>query len=145
MTPAPGPDRRRQRAYRRGRRAEGVAALWLRLKGYRIVARGYRCPAGEIDIVARRGGLLAFVEVKQRDRLDQAAEAVTRHQRRRVESAARSFLAAHPHLSALTLRFDAILLSGWLAGRLVKPGAAGGRAWLRHEKDAWRSDTGLPY
>lgn len=144
MTPAPGPERRRQQAYRRGRRAEGVAAFWLRLKGYRILARGYRCPAGEIDIVARRGGLLAFVEVKQRERLDQAAEAVTRRQRRRVEGAARSFLTAHPQLGALTLRFDAILLSGWLAGRWVKPGTGSG-AWLRHEKDAWRSDTGLPY
>jgi len=131
----------RQRAYRRGRRAEWIAAFWLRLKGYRILARGYRCPAGEIDLIARRGGLLAFIEVKQRDRLGAAAEAISQRQRRRVGRAAQKFLQSHPHFSDLEMRFDAILLSGWLSGR----NGPGRQPWLHHEKDAWRSDTGLPY
>ena len=146
MKPAGASRPARRGAYRRGRRAEWVAALWLRLKGYRILARGYRCPAGEIDLIARRGGLLAFVEVKQRRDLDAAATAITRRQRQRVARAAAAFLQGHPQLAALNLRFDAVLLSGWLAGDLsADQHGTGGPAWLRHEKDAWRSDTGLPY
>ena len=68
---------RRIKAWRRGRWAERRAALFLRLKGFRIIARGYKSPVGEIDIVARRGNLLAFVEVKARATLDGAAEALT--------------------------------------------------------------------
>ncbi len=127
----------RQAAYRRGRRAEWIAACWLRLKGYRLLARGYRCPSGEIDLIARRGRILAFIEVKQRDRLATAAEAISQRQRRRVVRAAEAFLQSHPQLAALDLRFDAILFGrGW---------ASASGPWLQHQKDAWRSDTGLPY
>ena len=66
----------RRAAYERGRYAERWAALLLRAKGYRILARGYRCRAGEIDIVARRGSLLVAVEVKARADLTAAAEAI---------------------------------------------------------------------
>ncbi len=132
----------RQAAYRRGRRAEWIAGCWLRLKGYRLIARGYRCPAGEIDLIARRGRVIVFVEVKQRDRLATAAAAISQRQRQRVMRAAEAFLQSHPQLAALDLRFDAILLGRGLFGR--GPGSAPG-PWLRHEKDAWRSDTGLPY
>lgn len=137
----------RQAAYRRGRRAEWIAGCWLRLKGYRLLARGYRCPAGEIDLIARRGRVLVFVEVKQRDRLATAAAAISQRQRQRVMRAAEAFLQGHPQLAALDLRFDAILFGRGLFGRglfgrgtMPMPGP-----WLRHEKDAWRSDTGLPY
>src|SRR3546814_3685062 len=64
----------RRRAYARGRRGERIAAWWLRLKGYRVLAQGFRCPVGEIDLVARRGGILAIVEVKHRDSLIAAGE-----------------------------------------------------------------------
>jgi putative endonuclease len=57
---------KRRRAWRRGRLAESMAAFLLRLKGFRILARGYKVPVGEIDIIARRGRLIAFVEVKAR-------------------------------------------------------------------------------
>ena len=69
------PDNRR-RARKFGLRAERVAALWLLLKGYRILARQFRIAGGEIDIVARRGGVVAFVEVKARPLLDDAAAAI---------------------------------------------------------------------
>ncbi len=128
---------RRLAAWRRGRRAEAWAAWWLRLKGYRIVAQDYRCPAGEIDLIARRGRLLAFIEVKQRAAQEAAAEAISARQRRRIARAAEAFLQAHPQFGDLHLRFDAVLLTGW--------GVAKRGPGLRHEKDAWRSDAGLPY
>lgn len=122
-----GRDRRR-RAYGRGRGAERLAAWWLRLKGYRILARGFRVPAGEIDLVAQRGNVLALVEVKARDSLAEAGAAVTARQRARIERAAAAFLQRHPHLCGLDVRFDAVL---------VAPGRA-----PRHFADAWRSPSG---
>ena len=66
----------REAAEKRGRGAETLACWFLRLRGWRILARRARVPGGEVDIVARRGRTLAFVEVKARERLDDAAEAV---------------------------------------------------------------------
>ena len=81
---------------RRGARAERVAALVLRLKGFAILARGHRAPQGEIDIVARRGRLLVFVEVKARRDADLAAHALGARQRARIVRAAAGYLAARP-------------------------------------------------
>jgi putative endonuclease len=119
-------ERRRahQRAEIRGRRAEGLAALWLRLKGYRIVARRFGTPLGEIDIIARRGRLLALIEVKARTRLAEASQAISPRQRRRIARAAEFFLHRYPRYTQLELRFDAVLIA---PGRLP-----------RHLKDAWR-------
>ena len=86
----------RRLAERRGRRAETLAAWYLRLKGYRILARRYRTPVGEIDLIARRGRLVAFVEVKQRPSDAEGAEAITATSRRRIARAASAWLAAHP-------------------------------------------------
>jgi putative endonuclease len=99
----------RQLAERRGRRAEALAAWALRLRGYRILARRWRSPVGEIDLIARRGRLIAFVEVKQRGTPADAAEAVTAAGRRRIARAASAWLAAHPAAAALDLRFDVII------------------------------------
>ena len=104
---------RRIKAWRRGRWAERRAALFLRLKGFRIIARGYKAPVGEIDIVARRGNLLAFVEVKARATLDGAAEALNQRQRRRIERAAGWFLAARPEMLGCELRYDLMLITPW--------------------------------
>ena len=93
-----------------GRRAELLAAWWLRLKGYRIVARGYRSPLGEIDIVARRGGIVAFVEVKRRATHEGAIEAIQPRQRQRIARAARLYMQAMPSLAPLQPRFDAVVL-----------------------------------
>ena len=101
----------RRRAFRLGLSAESKAAWLLRLKGYRILARRLRTRSGEADIVARRGGVIVFVEVKARGTLDAAAEAISPRQRRRIVAAARDWLARHPrHLDA-TIRFDAMLLA----------------------------------
>jgi len=103
----------RRRAYRHGRFSEALCRLVLRLKGYRILAAGFRVPTGEIDIVARRGGTLAIVEVKARASLAQAAEALAPRQQRRIARAAAAYLALHPSVAGLRVRFDVMLVRRW--------------------------------
>lgn len=113
----------RRARYRLGLSSETIAGLLLRLKGYQIIDRRYRSPVGEIDLVARRGRRLAFVEVKRRATLDAAFEAVTDRQRRRVERAAELWLKQHPRYAVLDYGFDIIALAP--------------RHWPRHERDAF--------
>lgn len=103
-------DPKRRRAHLLGLKAEGRAALWLRLKGYRILARRYRTPRGEIDLIARRGDTVAIVEVKARENYDVALEAITPANRRRIVEAAYLWLSRNPRFSNATLRFDAVLV-----------------------------------
>jgi putative endonuclease len=98
-------------AFRTGLSAESRAAAYLMAKGYRILARRFRTPHGEIDLVVRRCGLLAFVEVKARATLDEAAFAVTPRQQQRIVNAAQAWLVAHPEHAEFELRFDAILIA----------------------------------
>ena len=125
MKTTPSARGRRHRAQRRGVVAEAVCRWHLRLRGWRIVAFDWRCPAGEIDILARRGGVLAIIEVKSRQDLASAVAAVLPRQRRRIARAAELFLAGRPDLAELALRFDVMLVEDW---RLP-----------RHLRDAWRS------
>ncbi len=111
LVPAAEPNPARRAAFRLGLAAETRAAALLLMKGYRIVARRWRSPVGEIDLVARRGGTLVFVEVKARGDLDTAAEAVTPRQRRRIIAGARYWLASHPRDAARDIRFDAVLVA----------------------------------
>ncbi|MBK1697045.1 YraN family protein [Rhodovibrio salinarum] len=121
------PTQARRAAEQRGRGAEATAAWMLRLKGYRILARGLRTPVGEVDLIARRGRVLALIEVKTRATRDQAAMAITPRQRQRIARAGQVFLARRPDLATLNLRFDAVLLA---------PGQ-----WPQHITDAWRPDA----
>jgi putative endonuclease len=98
-------------AFRTGLSAESRAAAYLMAKGYRILARRFRTPHGEIDLVARRRNLLAFVEVKARATLDEAAFAVTPRQQQRIINAAQGWLVAHPEHAEFELRFDAVLIA----------------------------------
>lgn len=111
--PAPG----RVTAFRTGLSAESKAAAYLIAKGYRILARRFRSPVGEIDIIARRRNLVAFVEVKARAKFDDAAYAVTPQQRLRIIAAAEAFLATQPDYANDELRFDCMLI---VPGRLPK-------------------------
>ena len=106
-TPSP----ERVAAFQSGISAESRAAGYLIAKGYRILARRFRTPHGEIDIVARRRNLIAFVEVKARASLDDAAYAVTPRQQQRIIAAAQGWLAAHPEHAEFELRFDAMLIA----------------------------------
>ena len=101
----------RQAAFRLGLSAEMRAAAWLLAKGYRISARRWKSSVGEIDIVARRGETLVFVEVKARDRLDAAAEAITPRQRQRIVAAAEAWLAQNPDDVMREMRFDVVLVA----------------------------------
>ena len=84
---------------------------YLMAKGYRILAKRFRTPYGEIDIVARRRNLLAFVEVKARASLDEAAYAVTPRNQRRIIDAAQAWLMTHPEHADFDMRFDVILIA----------------------------------
>jgi putative endonuclease len=106
-----GPRPERQIAFRLGLSAESRAAAFLIAKGFRIMARRWRSPVGEIDIVARRRKLLVFVEVKARERFDDAAWSVTDRQRARIAAAAEAWLAAYPAPDILDMRFDAVLVA----------------------------------
>ncbi len=106
----------RAAAEARGRRAERIAAWYLRLKGWRIIGTRVRTPVGEIDIVARRLRTTAFVEVKTRGSLAELAHAVDKHRLRRVAAAA-SALAARHAFPRGDIRIDVILVA---PGRLPK-------------------------
>ena len=118
--------RRRRAAERRGRLAEGWAAFWLQLKGYRLLARRYRTGAGEIDLIARRGGVIAFIEVKQRPAGRADVFAVTLRTQRRIVQAAHAWTQAAGLGHEWEQRFDIALVSPW--GR------------VRHIREAWRAD-----
>ncbi len=120
---------RRRRAERRGRHAENWAALWLQLKGYRILARRYRSGMGEIDVIARRGGVVAFVEVKHRPKGELSVDAVTYRAQQRIAKSAAAWTSRVGLSDTFEQRFDIVLVSRW--GR------------VRHIRDAWRGDDVL--
>ena len=107
--PAPRPER--VKAFRLGLSAESRAAMLLVAKAYRIVARRFKTPFGEIDIVARRRRALVFVEVKARDTIDEAVEAVTERGKRRIVAAAEFWLASHPDDVDAEIRFDVVVIA----------------------------------
>ena len=107
-----------------GSRPKSIAALLLRLKGYRILAQRFAVSGGEIDLIARRGSSVAFVEVKARADLEAAAFAISATKRRRIARAARVWLTRNQWAAGLTLRGDAVFVA---RGRLP-----------RHAPDAYR-------
>ncbi len=133
MPPSPAKRRTKPAEFRRfaegaGRRGEAWAALFLRLKGFRIMARRVRTPVGEIDLIARRGTLTVFVEVKSRSFSRQEEEALLAVNRRRIVRAAQLWLSRHPEANEGGLRFDVIFLAPF--------------AWPRHIVGAF-DGTGL--
>ncbi len=120
----PQPRATKRDAYLRGLSAEFLCVWLLRLKGYRILARRYRSPVGEIDIVAVRGHLLAAIEVKARDTETAALEAISPRQQKRIIRALGAFQSRHPVYAGHDCRFDLM----WV-GRV---------AWPKHILDAWR-------
>lgn len=101
----------KQQAYARGQRAEAWASILLMLKGYRILNRRFKTPIGEVDLIIKRGKVIAFVEVKARKTRDDAAYAITDRQKKRIEGAAGLFLSQNPHLTNYFCRFDAVLVA----------------------------------
>jgi putative endonuclease len=116
---------KKAQAEKRGRRAENWAALYLQLKGYRVLARRYKTKSGEIDLIARRGNVLAMVEVKQRATLAAAHESLHPASLRRIENAAAQFLNIRRSYENCDIRFDVIFVLPKLR--------------IKHIMDAWRA------
>jgi putative endonuclease len=115
---------KRRAAYRHGHIAEAAALLVLLLKGFRPLARRYKTPLGEVDLVVKRGRTIAFVEVKARGVEGDALESVGRFSERRIIDAADLWLARHPAASGFDLRYDMVTVTPW--------------RWPRHIADAFR-------
>lgn len=115
MRPRPGRRARHRHriAHAFGLRAERIAAAWLLLKGYRILARRYAVAGGEIDLVALRRDVVAFVEVKARGSLESALDTISPTKRRRIERAVRHWLVRNPWAVGRVLRADAIFIAPW--------------------------------
>ena len=103
--------RRGARADRTGRDAEAAAEAALVADGWQVLARRVRTAAGELDLVAERAGLLAFIEVKARPSLSEAAFALGTRQRARLIAAAEAWLAGNPGHGAAGMRFDVLLVA----------------------------------
>jgi putative endonuclease len=116
----------RQAAEKRGRGAEALACWYLRLKGWRILTRRARVPGGEVDIVARRGRTLAFVEVKARASEEAAAFALDEWRLRRVAVAAERLAPRYMRAND-DIRIDALF---------IVP-----RRWPRHLANVWQGDS----
>ncbi|TPP09580.1 YraN family protein [Rhizobium glycinendophyticum] len=108
-----GVDRNRIRAERLGRWSEVRAAIALLLKGYRILAFRYRTRAGEVDIIARRGDLVVFVEVKARKTVSSGVDAVGWEAQRRIRNASDHWISRQPDATKLSLRYDIVVVRPW--------------------------------
>lgn len=130
MKPSPARNKfavgHRQRAEKAGRRAEFWVGIYLRLQGYSITATRVKTPVGEIDLIARRGALTLFVEVKARKNRAAERTALESVNQHRIVRAAFYYLARHPHLSDRDLRFDVIFLAPF--------------AWPRHVRNAFEAN-----
>jgi putative endonuclease len=113
---------KRQAAEARGHRGENIAAWWLRLHGWRIIGRRVRVVVGEVDLVARRGRMIAFVEVKARKSAEELDTSLDAYRLRRVAAAANA-LAARYAKNGEDIRIDAILVAPW--------------CWPRHMVNIW--------
>lgn len=109
---------KRLKAERFGRFAESCAALLLQVKGYRILSRRFKCPAGEIDIIAKKGTSHVFVEVKARADIAMALQSVSQKQRKRIERAATIWAAKKKHQGPM--RFDVIVIGKWQLPHHIK-------------------------
>ena len=111
--------RRARRSGLSGRRGEWLAVLYLGAKGYRLLERRFGGKGGEIDLIMARGKSIAFVEVKRRATLDEAAGTITADKRRLIEARIRQWLARNPWAMQRHLRADAVFLAPWRLPRHV--------------------------
>jgi putative endonuclease len=97
----------------KGYLGEFIAVCLLKLKGYRILARRYKTACGEIDIVAQKNDIIAFIEVKCRKSIDKCYNAVTAKQLRRIQRASGIFMSRRKNLEQKFIRYDVILIASW--------------------------------
>lgn len=113
----------KKKSYKLGLFAESLAAFYLRICFYSIISRRYKSDVGEVDIIARRGKRLVFIEVKARKNKDDAYAAFTLHQQNRIVRAAKLFIAKNPKYNESNIRFDLILICPAF--------------FIKHIKNAW--------
>jgi putative endonuclease len=118
------PTKTRQQAEEAGRWGERWAALSLQLKGYVILARRAKTPKGEIDLIARRGKVLAFIEVKMRQKAIDPATILTAKQMQRIVNGATGWTSSRPWTVKCQWRYDLVIVTPW--------------RWPTHVRDAWR-------
>ncbi len=114
----------RQHYNRKGRRAEWLAAIWLSFKGYKILARRFKTHQGEIDLIAQKGDIVAFIEVKYRRSFNEAQQAISYQSQKRIMHAANIYLTHNRSAQKWAQRFDAVY---------ILP-----KFKIHHEIDAWR-------
>ncbi|MBL4612664.1 MAG: YraN family protein [Emcibacter sp.] len=123
---------KKRKSYQWGVVAEWVCILYLMLKGYRILARRFKCKSGEIDFIAQKGDMICFIEVKARQKIQDALMALSFRQQQRIIKAAEWYLARNIYgknggMEAVSCRFDLMAVEPW---RLPT-----------HVKDAWQMDV----
>lgn len=116
--------RKYKRGHKRGQWGELYVRLWLIMRRWTILKHQWKTPLGEIDIIAQKGRLIAFIEVKNHASYDDSRSVITPKQQKRIINAARFFIKEHPAYASHDMRFDAILLHQWWA--------------VEHIADAWR-------
>ncbi len=104
----------RQRNEKRGHKAETIAFLFLRLKGYKLLARRFKSHHGEIDLIMRKGQTTAFIEVKARNSTDAAITSVTTYQSKRISAAAGLWMLRDAKAAAGFCRFDIVAVNAYL-------------------------------
>ncbi|MFN0218800.1 MAG: YraN family protein [Hyphomicrobium sp.] len=107
------PDEERQRRHRRGHTAEWIAAAYLTTQGYRILARRYKSPQGEVDLIIARRERIAFVEVKRRPTREECEAAITHNLSRRVRRAADLWLSRRADYQSWEIGFDVVFVIPW--------------------------------
>lgn len=105
----------KERTYDRGVAAEAEAAQYLQANGYEILCERYKTKYGEIDIIARRHDVIAFIEVKARATVDQALESITPRMKQRIANAALFYLSENEEANMCDLRFDVIAIQSPLS------------------------------
>ena len=116
----------RLKAYRKGHRAEWLAAIALVFRGYKIEARRFKTPVGEVDLIARKGDLISFIEVKARATHQAALDSVSYTAQQRISKAGKWWLSQQKDFHQLSWRFDVITVIPW--------------QWPRHYKDVWSTN-----
>ncbi len=120
-----------KRTYQRGMRAEKLAAFWLRLKGYKILENRYKTKVGEIDLIASKNNLIAFVEVKARPSISEALESISPQMRERIIRASEHYLSQN-NITASDFRFDVVAVTPFKILKIwQKP------FFIRHLDNAW--------
>jgi putative endonuclease len=115
----------KNKSYKLGLFAESIASVYLRFCFYTVISRRYKSDVGEVDIIAKRGNSLIFVEVKARRNKDEAYVAFTTHQQKRIVRTAKLFIARNPKYHENDIRFDLILICPIF--------------FIKHIKNAWEA------